>query len=110
MARCRGAARRPGGAAPPPPPPRTRPGGLLPSPWSVATTAAELARDGELLRHVVASLGRIAAGFAIGAVVALVLGTLVGLSRTIEALIDPTLQLLRNIPSLAWVPFLLLWL
>jgi sulfonate transport system permease protein len=86
------------------------PRGFLPSPWSVVTTAAELARDGELLRHVVASLGRIAVGFAAGAAAALVLGTLVGLSRTVEALIDPTLQLLRNIPSLAWVPFLLLWL
>jgi sulfonate transport system permease protein len=86
------------------------PRGFLPSPWSVVTTAAELARDGELLRHVVASLCRIAAGFTAGAASALVLGTLVGLSRTVEALIDPTLQLLRNIPSLAWVPFLLLWL
>jgi sulfonate transport system permease protein len=50
------------------------------------------------------------AGFALGTSIALVLGTLVGLSRVAEVAIDPTLQLLRNVPSLAWVPFLLLWL
>lgn len=82
----------------------------LPSPWQVWTTARELAAGGELTRHIAASLGRIAAGFAAGALAALVLGTAVGLSRMVEAVIDPTLQLARNIPSLAWVPFLLLWL
>jgi sulfonate transport system permease protein len=82
----------------------------LPSPWQVATTAWQLAHDGELSRHVGASLGRVMAGFAIGAIAAIVLGTLVGLSRAVEAVIDPTLQLARNVPSLAWVPFLLLWM
>jgi sulfonate transport system permease protein len=82
----------------------------LPSPWQIVTTAGELLRDGDLLRHVVASVGRIAAGFAVGAGAALIVGTLVGLSRTVETLIDPTLQLVRNVPSLAWVPFLLLWM
>jgi sulfonate transport system permease protein len=82
----------------------------LPSPAQVAATAWQLARDGELSRHVLASAGRVLAGFALGASLALVLGTLVGLSRTAEAIIDPTLQVVRNVPSLAWVPFLLLWM
>jgi sulfonate transport system permease protein len=82
----------------------------LPSPWHVVKAGWELAGDGELTRHVVASLGRIAAGFGLGACAALGAGTLVGLSRTAEAMIDPVLQLLRNVPSLAWVPFLLLWM
>ena len=82
----------------------------LPSPWQVVMTAAELARGGELVHHIAASTVRIAAGFALGAAAALVLGTLVGLSRTVEAMLDPTLQMVRNVPSLAWVPFLLLWM
>jgi len=82
----------------------------LPSPAQVAATAWQLATSGELARHVLASLGRVAAGFALGGSLALVLGTLVGLSRTAEAILDPTLQLARNVPSLAWVPFLLLWM
>jgi sulfonate transport system permease protein len=82
----------------------------LSSPVQVWATAWQLARDGELARHVAASAGRVLAGFALGSSIALVLGTLVGLSRVAEVAIDPTLQLLRNVPSLAWVPFLLLWL
>lgn len=82
----------------------------LPSPGQVAETAWQLAASGDLWRHVLASTGRVLAGFALGASAALVVGTLVGLSRTAESLVDPVLQLARNVPSLAWVPFLLLWL
>lgn len=82
----------------------------LPSPWQVLRTALGLLDDGTLLRHAGASAGRVLAGFACGAVIAAALGVAVGLSRTVEQLIDPTLQLVRNVPSLAWVPFLLLWL
>jgi sulfonate transport system permease protein len=35
---------------------------------------------------------------------------LTGYSRLIHNLLDPLLQALRNIPSLAWVPLFLLWL
>lgn len=82
----------------------------LPPPEHVLETARELAKDGELWRHVSASLFRVLSGFAIGAAVAVLLGTLVGLSRAAELVLDPTLQLVRNVPSLAWVPFLLLWM
>ncbi|MFX5801294.1 ABC transporter permease subunit, partial [Acinetobacter baumannii] len=38
------------------------------------------------------------------------LGLLVGISRRAEALLEPSFQALRAIPSLAWIPLLLLWL
>jgi sulfonate transport system permease protein len=82
----------------------------LPSPWQVIATARALAEGGALGRHVTASVARVAAGFGLGALAATALGLAVGLSRTAERAIDPTLQLIRNVPSLAWVPFLLLWL
>ncbi len=82
----------------------------LPSPLTVLSTAGELVSSGDLWKHVIASIGRVLVGFAIGAVIAILAGTAVGLSKTTEQLLDPTLQALRNIPSLAWVPFLLLWL
>jgi sulfonate transport system permease protein len=85
------------------------PAHLLPPPTEVARTLAGLGRDG-LDTHVVASTLRVAAGFAAGAGLALLLGSLVGLSRRAEAVLDPTFQALRAIPSLAWVPLLLLWL
>ena len=85
------------------------PAHLLPPPSEVARTLADLARNG-LLAHVAASSLRVAAGFAIGALLALALGALIGLNRRAAALLDPSFQALRAIPSLAWVPLLLLWL
>ncbi|HEX2011686.1 MAG TPA: ABC transporter permease [Roseateles sp.] len=82
---------------------------LLPAPSDVVRTLIELGPRG-LAGHVLASSARVAAGFAIGAVLAIGVGALVGLSRRSEALLDPSFQALRAIPSLAWVPLLLLWL
>ena len=53
---------------------------------------------------------RVFSGFLIGASLAIVAAVIVGLSRKAEKLFDPTFQGLRAIPSLAWVPLLLLWL
>jgi sulfonate transport system permease protein len=50
------------------------------------------------------------AGFGIGAALALILGAAMGLSRRLDALLEPCFQALRSIPSLAWVPVLLLWM
>ena len=82
----------------------------LPSPLSVLSTAGELIAGGDLWKHIIASIGRVLVGFTIGAAIAIIAGTAVGLSKSAEQLFDPTLQALRNVPSLAWVPFLLLWL
>jgi sulfonate transport system permease protein len=60
--------------------------------------------------HIEATLLRLAAGFALGVIAGTVLGALAGSSAWIRALIDPTLQGLRAIPSIAWVPLFILWL
>ncbi len=82
----------------------------LPSPRAVVRTARDLLAGGELLHHVAASLQRVLFGFLLGGGVAALLGAWVGLSRAAERLLDPALQAVRNVPSLAWVPFLLLWM
>lgn len=83
---------------------------LLPPPSELVRTLHDLATDGALLGHIGISSLRVLAGFAIGASLALLVGAAVGLSRQAEAYLDPTFQALRAIPSLAWVPLLLLWL
>ena len=82
----------------------------LPPPRHVWGALRELTAEGDFTRHLLASLRRVGLGFTIGGSSAIVVGLIVGLSRTAERLLDPTLQALRNVPSLAWVPFLLLWL
>lgn len=81
----------------------------MPAPSEVASTLADLAQ-GTLWKHIGASLLRVLLGFAIGASLALVFAAWVGLSREAEAYLEPTFAGLRSIPSLAWVPLLLLWL
>jgi len=82
---------------------------LVPAPSEILDTLARMGVT-RVARHVGASTLRVAAGFAAGAGLALVVGAAMGLSRRIDALFEPTFQALRAIPSLAWVPVLLLWL
>jgi sulfonate transport system permease protein len=83
---------------------------LLPSPSTVWDAMASLAATGELWTHIEATFLRLAFGFFGGAAAATVAGALTGYSVTAHRLLDPTLQALRNIPSLAWVPLFILWL
>ena len=82
----------------------------LASPRDVVREVLELASTGALWHDLGASVSRVALGFAIALALALILGSLVGGNRRIEALLDPTLQAIRSVPSLAWVPLILLWL
>jgi sulfonate transport system permease protein len=83
---------------------------LLPPPSRIAATLWSLAATGELWTHVAATMLRLAAGFAFGAVAGILLGALTGASPAASRLLDPTIQALRAIPSLAWVPLFILWL
>lgn len=83
---------------------------LMPPPSEIARSFYDLLADGTLLGHIGVSGLRVLTGYVIGASLAVVVGAAVGLDRRLEALFDPTFQALRAIPSLAWVPLLLLWL
>jgi len=85
-------------------------GRLVPPPSVIWRELADLAATGELQRHVVATLLRVAAGFAIGTVTATVIAAIAGYWDMVRRLIDPTLQGLRAVPSIAWIPLFILWL
>ncbi|MBS7539536.1 ABC transporter permease [Ancylobacter lacus] len=85
-------------------------GRLLPAPSTLLATLAELARSGDLALHVRATLARVAAGFALGVAAGTLLSVLAGASGLARTVLDPTLQGLRAIPSIAWVPLFILWL
>ncbi|MGB8018633.1 MAG: ABC transporter permease [Pseudolabrys sp.] len=85
-------------------------GRLVPPPSVIYATFADLAKTGELQRHALATLARVAAGFGIGVGVGTLLGAITGYSLLIRRFIDPSLQALRAIPSIAWVPLFILWL
>ena len=85
-------------------------GRLVPPPSRIYEEFAELARTGELTRHVVATLLRVAVGFGVGTVIGTLLGAIAGYSTLVRRLVDPSLQGLRAVPSIAWIPLFILWL
>lgn len=85
------------------------PPSVLPAPEVVVRAGSDLAATGELQRHILASLRRIAQGFGLGAVTGLMLGFLVGMSKIADILLDRSLQMVRTIPHLALVPLMIAW-
>jgi sulfonate transport system permease protein len=86
------------------------PPNALPAPTVIAQTVIDLARTGELWHHMAITLWRIVVGFALGATLGTLVGGFTGHIALARKLLDPLLQSLRNIPSMAWVPLFLLWL
>jgi len=88
----------------------------FPGPWAVVTKALEEISHafekkgtndhgiGHLIRYTVT---RFAAGFLSASVVAVCLGVLIGLSRTLYQALNPFIQVLKPISPLAWMPLLL---
>jgi sulfonate transport system permease protein len=85
-------------------------GRLMPPPSRLLETAAALLRSGELQTHTLATLTRVLVGFALGGTFGTIFGMLNGASSLMRRLFDPSIQALRAIPSLAWVPIFILWM
>lgn len=85
-------------------------GRLVPPPSRIWQTLVELAASGELIRHILTTLSRVGAGFGLGVVAGTLFGAVCGYWPLARRLLDPTLQALRAIPSIAWVPLFILWL
>ena len=84
-------------------------GRLVPPPSKIAEALSELTLSGELWTHVQATSLRVFVGFLAGTLAGTILGAIVGYSLAVRQLLDPTLQALRAIPSIAWVPLFILW-
>jgi len=82
---------------------------LLPRPSIIFMTFLDLVMTGDLITHFQISLLRAIGGFLLGGTLGLLLGVAVGFNQSIEQTVDPTLQMLRTIPTLAVIPLFILW-
>lgn len=82
---------------------------LLPAPSSLWQSLNDLA-ESDLLQHIWTSTWRVFLGFGIGSILGLFFAILVGLNKQAEAFLEPSFSAIKSIPSLAWIPLLLLWL
>src|SRR3954470_23669187 len=85
-------------------------GRLVPPPSRILQEFVELWQAGELQRHITATLLCVGAGFALWTIPGTLLGAVSGYSLLARRLLDPTLQGLRAVPSIAWIPLFILWL
>jgi len=83
---------------------------ILPGPGDIAQYMVESVRDGSLLKNIGATVSRLAVGFLLGLGAGLIFGSVTGFSRLISHLVDPFIQGMRAIPSIAWAPLFLIWL
>jgi NitT/TauT family transport system permease protein len=77
---------------------------VFPSPFAVWQGAAELLSSGRLLSYVLDSLRRVGIGYLLAIAAGIPSGLLLGWYPAAAAVVNPTIQILRPISPLAWIP------
>src|SRR5579875_586320 len=94
------------------------PSRLLPAPSQVASglfdcvtglTGTAEAYSGRWTRDAAATAVRVLTGFGLAIVTAVPLGVLIGWFRPVQRILEPTIQLLRPIPPVSWIPLAIIW-
>lgn len=82
---------------------------FFPTLAQVVSAAISLLKNGQLLSDIYASLRRILAGYLIAASTGILTGILMGYFQKIHNQIDPLVELLRAIPTIALIPLTIIW-
>jgi sulfonate transport system permease protein len=82
---------------------------VLPAPSLIVEAGVEVVQNGQLADALHVSGIRVVEGLLLGGFVGIALGTAVGLSRWVEATVDPPMQMVRALPHLGLIPLFILW-
>ncbi|MEY8352674.1 ABC transporter permease [Lachnospiraceae bacterium 54-53] len=82
---------------------------FFPGPAATLKGMAELSQDGSLFRYMGISLWRVMRGWALGSLLAIPSGLLLGRIPILRKLIEPFLHFIRFIPPLALITLFMLW-
>lgn len=82
---------------------------VLAPPLDVLKRLWELTASGELPRAFAGALQHMVIGFLIACAIAFPIGFLMGRVRFIHDLLDPIVNLIYAVPSVAWAPFIMIW-
>lgn len=83
---------------------------LIASPKSLFLCLENMWAEGSLQKYLLASTGRVLKGFGIGASLGIIIGTLDGLLTPVRKLLAALIGILRPIPPISLIPFLILWM
>ncbi|MDR3260042.1 MAG: ABC transporter permease [Fusobacteriaceae bacterium] len=82
---------------------------IFPPPQKVLSSFVKTITNGELIRHISASLQRVIKGYTISFSIAILFGTFAGMKKNSISYYNGFLEFLRNIPPLALISLLILW-
>lgn len=82
---------------------------LFPPPTWVAQELWRMIQSGLWFNDVLVSTRRVFSGFFLGSTIAIITGLMTGRIPIVRALLEPVIQLLRPIPSIAWVSISIFW-
>jgi len=82
---------------------------VFPDVEAVARAGFETIQDGSLVRHVGASLGRVAVGTVLAIVVSIPLGVAMGVSPAVSSFLTPLFRFFSVLAGIAWIPIATLW-
>ena len=82
---------------------------VLPPPTSILEALRAIVMSGAVLSHLGVTVTEVLAGFGLGAVAALVLGTLIAQFRLVDRVVYPYVIALQAVPKVALAPLLVIW-
>jgi sulfonate transport system permease protein len=82
---------------------------FLPTPERTVRSFFDMVLNQGFLDDLLASLTIVLESFVCGTALGIAIGTLAGLSRTADRVLGPTLDAIRHIPPIAWLPLIVLW-
>lgn len=83
---------------------------LLPSPNETFLSFLELVKNGTLLKLLLNSILNIIPAFILSLVISLALGIFIGINNVFRRMCMPFLAAINSVPSLAWLPLIILFL
>lgn len=83
---------------------RWNPNSLVPSPTMSLIAIYQMVREGTLIIDCLTSLQRVLVGFSVASCVGIILGLVFGLVPAINRAFSLSIELLRPIPPIAWIP------
>ncbi|SDF90914.1 NitT/TauT family transport system permease protein [Fontibacillus panacisegetis] len=82
---------------------------VIPGPVDTAIAARELLQDGSLVQYIGISFYRVLTGWALGSLIAIPIGILIGKVDHIRNFAEPLLNFIRFIPPIAFITLFLVW-
>jgi sulfonate transport system permease protein len=85
------------------------PAAILPKISAVGKAFVKQLNNGQLVKDVSVSVARVIKGYFFASILGIALGTLMGMSSIIRSVFTLTLNSIRQIPMMAWIPMIILW-